>query len=462
MSAATTLDPRSVPRRRLAVLAVAVAVAFGACGGNKPAGGEPSASGAAPGSGATASGSPGSSAAGASGGAAGGGNSGQPIPEGPATGNLTVWAMGAEGDKLGTLVKDFEAANPGTKVTVTPVGWDVAHDKILTAIAANQTPDASMVGTTWMGEFASAQALDVTPSNLDPSVFFPGAWNTTVVGGTSYGVPWYVETRLIYYRSDVATKDGITSAPATWDDLKKNADTFKAKGAQVGFALQPGGQGSWQAYLPFVWSNGGDIVDASGKFTLDSPQAVEALTYWQSFFTSGDAPATQPTGFDVTPAFVRGTHPMFISGPWHIGLLKDAGGAGFDAKYALAPMPKKVTGTSFVGGSDFAVYKSSKNRDSAWKLVQWLSQPDVQAKWYTMVADLPAVQSAWQQGTLASDKQLALFGQQLQDAKAPPSIPHWEEIASAIDDELAKVAGGEDPAAAAKNMQDKATSIGGS
>jgi multiple sugar transport system substrate-binding protein len=164
----------------------------------------------------------------------------------------------------------------------------------------------------------------------------------------------------------------------------------------------------------------------------------------------------------VTPAFVRGTHPMFISGPWHLGLLKDAGGADFASKYTIAPMPKKVTGTSFVGGSNLAVYQSTKNRDSAWKLVQWLSQPDVQAKWYDMVGDLPAVQSAWSSGKLSTDKQLAVFGQQLQDAKAPPSIPHWEEIASAIDDELAKVAGGEDPATAAKNMQEKATSIGGS
>ena len=79
-----------------------------------------------------------------------------------------------------------------------------------------------------------------------------------------------------------------------------------------------------------------------------------------------------------------------------------------------------------------------------------------------VTGDLPAVQSSWQSGDLASDDQLAIFGQQLQDAKAPPSIPHWEEIAAAIDDELAKVAGGEDPATAAKNMQDKATSIGGS
>jgi multiple sugar transport system substrate-binding protein len=450
-----------VPMRRVvAVVAVALSLVVAACGTNKPA----ASSG---GGGAAASASPGSSAGGSAGGSAGAsagsGNTGAPIAEGAAKGDLTIWAMGAEGEKLGQLAKDFEAKNPGVKIKVTPIGWDVAHDKILTAIAANQLPDTGMVGTTWMGEFGQAGALDAVPSNFDVSDFFPGAWPTAVVNGTALGVPWYVETRLLYYRTDIAKKAGITAAPATWEDLKADAQAMKDKGgAQAAIALQPGGQGSWQQFMPLVWSNGGDILGPDGKFTLDTPQALEALTYWQSFFNDGLAPKTQATGFDVTPAFVRGTHPMFFSGPWHLGLLKDAGGAPFASKWDIAPMPKKVTATSFVGGSDFVVYKTSKNRDTAWKFVQFLSQPDVQAKWYGVTGDLPAVQAAWKTGDLASDPKLTLFGQQLKDAKAPPAIPHWEEIASAIDDELAKVASGtEDPAAALKAMQEKATSIGG-
>ena len=61
---------------------------------------------------------------------------------------------------------------------------------------------------------------------------------------------------------------------------------------------------------------------------------------------------------------MAGTHPMFFSGPWHLGLIKDAGGAGFEGKWAIAPMPKKVSATSFVGGSNLVVYKDSKNKDA--------------------------------------------------------------------------------------------------
>ncbi len=82
---------------------------------------------------------------------------------------------------------------------------------------------------------------------------------------------------------------------------------------------------------------------------------------------------------------------MFFTGPWHMGLIEEAGGKGFEGKWAVAPMPTKETNTSFVGGSDLAVFKRPKNRDAAWKFVEYLTKPETQAKWYEIV-QRPAVQ----------------------------------------------------------------------
>ena len=141
------------------------------------------------------------------------GQTGAAVSTGAAKGNLTMWAMGAEGDKLPELIKDFETANPGVKVKVTAIPWNAAHDKFMTAVTANKTPDLAMVGTTWMGELAGSKALDPTPSQIDNSAFFEGAQKTTEVDGTSYGIPWYVETRVVFYRSDLAKKAGFDTAP---------------------------------------------------------------------------------------------------------------------------------------------------------------------------------------------------------------------------------------------------------
>src|SRR5262249_49434280 len=117
---------------------------------------------------------------------------------------LTVWAMGTEGEKLGQLAQQFTKAHPDIKVRVTPIAWDVAQDKLLTSIAGDQTPDVAQMGTTWMAEFADAGALDEVPDDIGSSKFFKSAWGTNVVDGKAYGVPWYVETRLLYYRTDIA------------------------------------------------------------------------------------------------------------------------------------------------------------------------------------------------------------------------------------------------------------------
>ena len=383
------------------------------------------------------------------------------VSSGKATGTISVWAMGGEGDKLPELAKEFEAANPGVKVNVTAIPFDAAHDKLATAITAGKTPDVSQIGTTWMGEFAT-QALDPTPASIDKSVFFEGAQKTTEVGGTSYGVPWYVETRLVYYRKDLAEKAGITTMPTDWAGLKEMAKAMQTKaGAKWGIDLQPGATGSWQTILPFAWSNGASVAtDDQEKFTFDTPETAEAVKYYQSYFTEGIAAKQLPLN-SRGPSFVKGTVPMFISGPWEMGGIEELGGAGFKEKYGVMQMPKQKTATSFVGGSDLVVFKSSKNRDSAWKFVQFLSDPKTQVKWYGLSTDLPSVKSAWQDPALAADANLAVFGKQLEDAQAPPAIATWEQVAAAFDSEMEKVTkAGADPAAALKAVQSKADSIG--
>jgi len=434
-------------RSPLLAIALVVALVAAACGTNNGSGNAGGASGAPASAG-------GSQAAGSE--PAG---SGAASPAANLSGDLTVWAMGNEGTKLTTLADAFMKANPGVKVSVTPVDWGQAVAKLTTAIAGNTTPDVSQMGTDMMGQFGATGAFDPVPADIDASTFFQSAWNTNQVGGVASGVPWYVETRLLYYRTDIATKAGITSPPATWDDLMAMAKAMKEKGgAKWGISL---GTKNWQEYFPFLWQNGGDVVDASGNPALNSPQAVEALTFYDSFFKAGLTPKSVPEGFDITPAFVKGDNPMFFSGPWHLGLIDTAGGADFKDKWAIAPMPKKVTATSFLGGSNMVVYKNSKNKDAAWAFVKFVSDPTTQALWYKTVTDLPAVQAAWDDPTVKGDANVALFGAQLKDTKAQPVSATWSELSSAINDTLEKMTtGGMEPQAAADQMQKDAMSIG--
>ena len=225
-------------------------------------------------------------------------------------------------------------------------------------------------------------------------------------------------------RTDLA---GDATTPTTWDELKAEAKALKDAGAEYGISL---GTKNSQEYLPFVWQNGGDVMTADGTaFALDSPEAIEALTFYDSFFEEGLSPTSVPEGFDVTPAFVSGTHPMFFSGPWHVGLITEAGGADIEGKWALSTVPSKVSATSFVGGSNLVVFKDSENKDAAWAFVEFMSRPETQVAWYQEATVLPAVQSAWDDPALSGDANVAVFGEQLADTKAPPAISTWNEVA---------------------------------
>jgi multiple sugar transport system substrate-binding protein len=386
------------------------------------------------------------------------------VSGGEATGTIEVWAMGTEGEVLQDFSAAFEEANPEATVEVTAVPWESAHDKLAGAIASGETPDVSLIGTTWMGEFAEAGGLMPTPENLvDEEDFFPGAWASTEVGGTSYGVPWYVETRVLYYRSDLAEQAGWDEAPKTWDELKTFAQDMESKaGAEYGLNLQPGQTGSWQTMLPFAWSNGASLTDESGsEYTIDSPEMAEALDYYTSYFDEGLSPTRLLDPGELESGFAKGDYAAFISGPWHAGLVEDAGVKPEQYEVATIPSPDGEQGSSFVGGGDLAVFNDSDNADSAWKYVQWLSEAETQQAFYEEVGDLPAVQSAWETGELAEDEQLQVFGTQLETAVSPPAVPTWEQVAGAIDSLTEQAAKTDLPSdEAVAEMQSKAASIG--
>lgn len=394
--------------------------------------------------------------------AGGGGETGAEVDTANVTGEIEVWAMGTEGELLPDLAAEFEAAHEGVTVNVTAIPWESAFDKFANAITAGATPDVGMLGTTWMGQFATLDALDPAPGSIDTSVFFSGAQSTTEVEGTAYAVPWYVETRLVYYRTDLAEQAGYSEVPTDWEGFQEMAAAMQSEaGADWGISLQPGGTGSWQTVVPLAWTAGAEIA-TEDAYTFNTPEMLEGVEYFQSFFENGIANPNPPEG-QTEADFVSGAVPMFISGPWMRGLVEEQGGEGFEEMYDVAPIPWPEGGSSssFVGGSNLGVFANTDNRDTSWAFVQWLMEPEVQVQWYEMSSDLPSVESAWDDEALSADEKLAAFGTQLETAQAPPSFPTWEEVVTNFDTGMEQVAKADaDPQAVLEDVQSQADSIG--
>lgn len=381
----------------------------------------------------------------------------------PAKGQLNIWAQADEAAALPKFADEFMKLNPGLKITITPLPWDAAHGKYQTATASGTTPDMAQMGTTWMPDFADSFAT--VPKGVDTSGFFPGALKTTKVGGKILGVPWTGDLRVFYYRKDLALKAGYTQFPKTWDEFKTFAKALQTKaGAKWGVGLPVSGADSFQSMLMFPWSAGAHLTNADEtKWTLDSPEMVKALTYYKSFFTDGVANPNPDTGAGAgEAAFVNGTIPVLIGGPSEIGAISKAGGGdAYKSTIAAARVPASSSSTSFSGGSDLVVFKNAKNADAAWKFTRWLSQPATQVKWQQAVGDLPTVKSAWNDSTLKNDPLLKVFGEQLQNTDAPPTLTTWTQVSAAADTALEQIVrGGGSPSDVLKNLQSQAESIG--
>ncbi|MDX3377351.1 sugar ABC transporter substrate-binding protein [Streptomyces sp. ME02-6991-2A] len=356
---------------------------------------------------------------------------------------LTVWAMGAEGEKLAEVAKVYEKANPNITVKVTPVGWDVAHQKLVSAAAAGTLPDVAQMGGSYMGEFAELGVLEPVDTKVfDKKDFFPAGWEQGEVDGTAYGVPWYVDTRVLYYRTDLAEKAGVTKAPTDWKELQDLATAYQKKaGTKWGLSIQPSGLDTVQNFYSFLYSAGGEIVDADGEAVIDSPEAVKALKEYGSYFDKGLSNKSVQPGYDVVKDFGNGRVPMFFGGPWHVTLLNE-GQPQIKGKWAIAGVPADASSTSMAGGSSLVISKDSEHKAAATEFIEYLTDTEGQADWYERTKDLPANTSAWESGKLADDADLQVFKKQMDTAKSSPSLAQWTEITDKVDQAIAKVTQG--------------------
>lgn len=388
------------------------------------------------------------------------------LSDGPATGTIEVWTAGGYGEKLEGFVDGFLKDNPDAKIEITDIPWGELVTKIQTAVAAGTAPDVVMVGSSQMAQVISTGGLQPVPDGVyNPDDFFPASVDSVTAQDELYGMPWYVETRVLYYRSDIAAEAGFDSAPTTWDEFDDfvAAVTEKA-GTEYGVALPMGDrEDSTQVIVPYLAQAGGSLLDASGeKWTLDTPEMAEALDYYGHFFTEGYAPIS---GYGDTQAsdFIDGRNPAFISGQWMIGSFTEAAGADWvEENVATAPVPAGVAGNaSYMGGGDLAVFADADNPDGAWKLLSWLGEIDQQQAWNDLSGDFPAVEAAADYEPITSDPRSAVIAEQMTSTVVPPAVPAYDELSGLIEAAAEQVANGKMTGAeAAGELQADADELG--
>ncbi|PJA99627.1 MAG: ABC transporter substrate-binding protein [Ignavibacteria bacterium CG_4_9_14_3_um_filter_36_18] len=352
---------------------------------------------------------------------------------------IKFWAMGTEAEYVAKLVPEFEKQNPGIKIKVQQIPWTAAQEKLITAFASDNTPDACQLGNTWVPQFAYLNGIVSLDKFISSSPiikkenYFNGIWDTNVIDSLVYGIPWYVDTRILFYRSDIFKRAGYDNPPKTWAELydlsKKIKSLFQNKDKYAIYLPT----NEWASFVIFGLQAGANILkDNSSRGNFSSEEFKTAFEFLIRFHKEKLAPLGISQVTNVYQAFADEYFSMYISGPWNINEFKKWMINDLADKWKTSPLPSKgnnYPGVSLAGGASLVIFKNSKHKNETWKFIEYLSKSSTQIKFFNLVNNLPAVKEAWGDSSISKDVYMKAFYQQFENVAATPKIPEWEQIA---------------------------------
>lgn len=397
----------------------------------------------------------------------------QPADAKPWTGTITVWdgPRWAQADDttqnkffyVEKKIKDFEASHPGVKVELVQVPWAEMSTKLTTAIAGQAWPDIAPVDISG-GGVSTAQVEQgilvdmgkyLTKEQID--AYYPAAVDAYSLKGKLYGLPTSMTVHTLLLNLDLFKQANVEppkDGKWTWDEFqtKMKALTTKLGDKQVyGFStyLLKG----YYEFWPFLLMDGGNVVTADGKFTMDSPEIVGALQKMQDLKLVDKVTSPEygiaNTG-DVFKAFALPEKRYVAVEPWAtwaIASLRDNAKYKMDqfmvAEYPVGKSGKPVT-ISGVGGIVVFKQKEAGKEAVVAELAKALADDQVQFDYAKFYGTLPASKTTAAKNPYEGNEHMQRALQMLEHAVTlPTKVDGWSEVEPMIQAQLQLVIAGE-------------------
>ena len=316
--------------------------------------------------------------------------------------------------------------------------WDDAWEELAKIGLYRSGPDVSQVGTTWLeGLVVTGSVRPFTDDEVDSmggaAAFFPAIWQTALVPwGQSkrvWAMPWLVDTRVVFYWRDILEEAGIdeTTAFGTLPQVEETMARLRDSGVEVPWGIWALGGGiALQNAASWVWSYGGDFLDADGKQLLfDRPEAIKGFTdhlrlcrYMPPNIKSIDAVAIDARGLFAQR---RVAVMMGLSG-WLPNFLEQSGVPDVINRLGVAAPPEPA----FVGGSSLIIWQHAHQAQMAVAAVRALnSKHVVQALSRDILGFFPARLDVWAEPPYADDPHYKAVAQAVKAGRTFPVVPKW-------------------------------------
>jgi ABC-type glycerol-3-phosphate transport system substrate-binding protein len=292
------------------------------------------------------------------------------------------------------------------------------HDHLSLAVAQGNAPDISVLDSVWVAEFAHRRYLCPLSQINEQWVaeirqaFYPAVLHANSYQDELYAVPTNTDAAVLWYRHDWFEAEGL-KPPATWQQLLEAAHHFRRPAVRSRYGLQNhplifaagrrAGETTTYQLLPFLWSNGGDML-RDATVALNSTHVCEALTFLRHLvekeIVSGQVTQTPWDG--SLRAFARGEVALAFGGTYENYLIQEAGGwdsATFAQRAGFVPLPAGPRGkpATLVGGMTYGIYRQSTHASAALALLQLALSPSVLKPFSLRTAQNPSLQDVAQE-----------------------------------------------------------------
>lgn len=366
-----------------------------------------------------------------------------PPATGRISGSITVAAAGGEGEikALQDVADAFQKANPGTTVTLDTVeGPGDLVAKLTTSFAARSAPDVFLLNYRRLGGFAAKGVIEPVPDGSTEGLY-PQPLAAFTFDGTLLCRPSNASSMVVYYNVALFQQVGVAVPKDdwTWDDLRTTATALKAKGVSaIGFDT------TLIRLAPFVWSNGGEIVDDAEKPTvvdLSSVEAKEAVQLLLDLQKTGMS-ATDRASQEPEEAFSAGKVAMYLDSRRAVPGLRKTEGLSFD----VAPVPARKDSVSVLHSDGYCVTKDGKNKTLALAFATFATDGEgaqvLARSGRTVPVKKEVAESAAFLGGATEPKNSEVWLEQIEKVRPVPHSPTWNEAEGVSDEVLAQLFAG--------------------
>lgn len=365
----------------------------------------------------------------------------------PAT--VSYWhAYSEESPEVASLrdvvIPAFQEANPNITVEEVAFPYSDLRQKLITSTAGGTLPCLVRSDIIWVPELAELGVL--VPLDVEMSDFqeladqtFPGALATNKWNDNYWGLPLDTNTRVLMYNSAALQEAGMSSPPATFEELQALGDAVAGSGT---FAFADNGTSGWNL-LPWIWSGGGSLTDkaittATGH--LNSAESVAAIQMLVDMHDAGAIPDIiigSEGGIPTSDGLPKGTYASILDGPWMFPIFE---GQYPDFELQTAKIPAGPGGSiSVVGGEDVVLTEGCEDPEAAMEFIRHLLSEEVQ----TQMAEVGQMSVLKDLDVTGVKDYYGIFVEQLQTARPRTPHPQYPKIEEILSNEVQRAFRGE-------------------